>query len=681
MRKTSRYRKTGAAAPVVSQLAQGPAARSGLGRLFALCAACLFLLPASAGVMPPVDLPSAGEVRYAKEAARIYRLAENQARFLLSRLHAWHGDGRYKLLTDSRGTEEHIVRPNTSAVATFAFLCRYGPYSEENTGIGRRELLDTCVIPMLRYLAAVHTTGGKTFDDGAKWGLSWQSALWATQFGQAVWMLWDELPEELRAAALKLVTAEADRVAGREPPFRREFDSKSEENAWDATVLSTALLLMPGSPSRDVWEESLIKWQMSSYAAPSDAFCERIADGKSVKSYFLGANIHDDYTLENHGIAHPDYMCASTMNLEVALDYLMTGRKPLDASLHNCDRIYAQLKYLLLPGAQLVYPSGQDWALFRGVDYVDLHAFHLLYFRDPAALHWLRECIATAEKMQLRHTSGAVYAPEENFFPSAQAHLGYYLSMAWRALMWADAPEGRFGGVRGAKHFPDGKFFVRRTGRAVHTVSWGRKLMIQALADAADPIVGPDWHNGIGTVRLKGSAKPLPVRLADFGVEGKKGAGTCRFRFIVMHGDAVKAEIAVESRPDGSLTVEERLTALKRITTEEIATLSLGILNHPAWIYEKGERRLENAGVETPIPALSGKSVALRGKSLSVDRRLRITCREEIAGSYAGARKWAGSKVIDKIILNHRKGSEQWEPGSVISFQSATISFRGSQKR
>ena len=112
---------------------------------------------------------------------------------------------------------------------------------------------------------------------------------------------------------------------------------------------------------------------MSSFLSPADERSDTVVDGRPVREQFTGANIYDDFTLENHGIVHPDYMTAFSLTLGCTLDFVMTGRQPPEALLYNVAPIYENLKWFWLPDGGFVYPSGQDWGLFRNADWLFKH--------------------------------------------------------------------------------------------------------------------------------------------------------------------------------------------------------------------------------------------------------------------------------------------------------------------
>ena len=87
-------------------------------------------------VMPCVFQPKA-DCPQADAAARIYRAAQGQARYLLGKLHPWNEDTDRLLLTESRSAE-HWIRPNTGTIEGLAFLYSFGPY-DTKTSWGVRE--------------------------------------------------------------------------------------------------------------------------------------------------------------------------------------------------------------------------------------------------------------------------------------------------------------------------------------------------------------------------------------------------------------------------------------------------------------------------------------------------------------------------------------------------------------
>lgn len=599
-------------------------------------------------------------------ADRIYQVTQRQAHHLLATVHPWKEDASLKLLTDSR-SGEHWIRPNTGAISGFAFLYRFGPYEEQAIGVPRQELLDDVILPMMRYLTATHSTGTRTTSDGRPWGDAWQSAHWAQMLGRAGWWIWDDLPPDVRAGIRRVIAHEADRIASSTPPHQIRRDTKAEENAWNAQIFSAAMLIMPDDSRRETWEMQFQQWALSSFLRPADAECDTIVDGRPVRDQFTGANIYDDFTLENHGFVHPDYMGCFGLSMGCAIDYLMTGRRPPDALSYNAAEIYANLKFFLLPDGGSVYPSGQDWTLFRVPSGLGIHCLMAIYGRDPRAWSWFGRTLDTVEKMQARNSDGAVYTKSEYFFPSTQHDRVYSLGRTWLWLHFADDLVDEPVDLRGVLRLDAGRIILNRTATSVHSVSWGARCMAQCVPLRLDRMVSPDQRNGIGSIRLTGSSKPLPVKLIKADVIN--GDNWFTSKLVVEHGDGLfRAQLECQSRADGVWVMRERLMALKDITTDDVATGLIGILNNPTWVYERGQRTVTFDGDATDIKSLSGQVVDGQAvKRVTVDDVLMFESDYPLQARYAGATSAERGRATDRLYLNVIPGQRQWSAGETIS--------------
>lgn len=533
---------------------------------------------------------------------RIYVAAEKLARYLRGLVRPWKEDPSVSLLTESRHDEHHI-RPNAGAVEGFCVLYRFGAYRESAVGVSRAKLLQETILPMMRYLVSTHVAGSRPTGDGRRWGDVWQSAHWAQMLGHGAWYVWDDLPGDVSAGVARVVAHEADRIARTMPPHQIRLDTKAEENAWNSRILSVAVLLMPSDTRRLGWEAAIQKWAMSSFLRPADARSQAVVDGRTVAAQFTGANIYDDFTLENHNIVHPDYMTCFSLSLGASLEYTMTGRRPPECLLHNVPGIYENLKWFVLPDGGFVYPNGQDWQLFRNADWIGPHVQMAVFGRDPDAWSLACRSLDTLEKMQARSDTGAVYAPGETFFASTQTDLLRSLATSWLILKTADRIERAPRDPRGVRRLDSGKIILRRTGSAVHTFSWGAKVMAQCVPYRLDRIVSPHQGNGIGHIMVKGRRGPLPTKLRDVNVT--RGDDSFTAELVLDHGKAVRATLHFCSNPDGSWTMREKLIALSDVTTTEVATGLIGILNHPGWVYERGRRKIRSDARHEEVLALT----------------------------------------------------------------------------
>ncbi|SHG44372.1 hypothetical protein SAMN05443549_10485 [Flavobacterium fluvii] len=607
---------------------------------------------------------------YQQEKDRIYQLIEKQVHHLRGGIQNWKGDSSMKLMTKS-GSGEASIRPNAAFAASMSFLYRFGKFDPATVGLSKKEMLQNEIIPMIRYLVRTHRVGDLKTDDGKAWGDAWQSALWVSLMGNAAWYVWDELPSDIQQGARNVVAHEADRIAAGNPPHKLKLDSKSEENSWNSQVISAALFLMPNDSRYAKWEKALQKWAMSSYLRPADSSSTAIVDQIPVSKQFNGANIYDDFTLENHDIVHPDYMGAWIQNAENDVYYLLSGRKPLQAFLYNLPQIYKNQMRLFLPDGGYCYPSGQDWAIFRNADWMPSHATAVARFNDPEAVYFLRAGLETAEKMQQRNQDGAIYAPGENYFASAQGHLSYWLAQAWLELQFAQKELKPVMQKPGTNYFVDGKFLINRTKNAFHSISWGEKIMIQLMPLAKDHIVSPDQRNGIGSISVNDTVQRVVLKSVDV----KETKNSFVVNMVVQHGKYIQAAIRCESKPNGQLTISEKLTALQDCTTNSVGTLSFGILNNPNWVYEKGSRTLKLDQQESNVKAASGQTNQAVAKSVKVDN-LNFDLGSQSNVIYKAATKMKDSRHTDLLVLNAIKDKHEWKQGNVISENKVTISVK-----
>jgi hypothetical protein len=655
-----------------------------LSRVAVLTFACLFppFIMAAAwpedveptGVMPIVSAPTGLSAPDDLETVqqRIYVAIEKQAHRLLADIHPWSEDENLRLITESKH-EEHWIRPNTGTVLGFAFLCRFGAYDASVVGVSHEDLLKNTVLPMMRYLATTHLTGSRPTSSGERWGSQWQSAHWAHMLGRAAWWVWDDLPEDVRAGVRAVIAHEADRIAATAPPHAVLQDTKAEENAWNSQVLSVAVVLMPEDARRPAWERAYQVWALSSFLRDADKTSSAIVDGQAVSAQFTGANIYDDFTLENHGRVHPDYMTTYVLSMGCILDYTMSGRRSPEAASYNTAGIYENMKWFSLPSGGLVYPNGQDWELYRDPEWLYLHALMAAQGNDPDAWSLLRPCLDTQDRMQARSPSGTVYLEEEYFFPSTLSDQICYNAMAWLALTYrgpiVDQPKIR----RGVRRFDSGKFILNRTETAIHSVSWGAQVMAQVMAYRLDRITSPDPRSGFGEIRIDGDEEPLPLRVRKHAVSNEQDR--YQVTFEVEHGkNQVQAFIEFRSEADGTFWISERLVALADITTSEVATGLVGILNNPLWVYERGERTV-TFGDETRV-VKSGDGITFEAQDVAdanVDGVLLIHGETPLHMFYRGAREAERARFTDKLYLNYIGEKRSWKTGQEISSFTAHI--------
>ncbi|MEI7730571.1 MAG: hypothetical protein WCO56_13435 [Verrucomicrobiota bacterium] len=559
-------------------------------------------------------------------AQRWLALARQETAALQRGLKPWSKDARAKLLTDGR-SHEHGIRPNTQILIGLAIAARFGDTEMECTNA----LAD--LVAILHFVAPTHSAGPLTASDGKKWQNQWQSALWAAQAGVGAWLVWDRLDPELQWLTANLICAEADRFVDVTPPHQVKNDTKAEENAWDSMVISLAANMFSKHPRRAIWEATAIRWQLSSFVTEPDTRSARVVDGKPLKEWGFGPNIHEDYTLENHDRVHPSYMGAITLNQDQHLFYLWAGHPAPEALHFNAQPIYEHLKFFSHPDGRMHFPNGQDWELHR-LTPVN-HAVMNVLFKDREAAYLERATLETCEKMQQREPGGPTLLPQEYFFPSLP---GMYVNAYTMAFLLHAAFGDGVEPVSAAEflhaktrvqNFEQGEFAVQRTPHGWASFSWGNRIMGQAIPFTRDLLGSPYEWSFIGTVEATPTGTPPQPAAPKKGAEYPrilKLARQVTTRYFSVQatlsraGGLVEQAIVFVSLPDGTVAYFERFTARQELELKRLESCKLGVLNEPEWVYQRKPRRLFSASGERFVNGLEASAAfTLPSTWLNVD--------------------------------------------------------------
>jgi hypothetical protein len=503
--------------------------------------------------------------------------------------------------------QEYAVRAWTSTVLSAAVCMKFAGCPAQET--------QPVLLHILREVTRTHLTGGGKTASGKAWGHQWQSAFWAWQAAFAAWLLWPELPDDLRAPVVAMAVDEADRFADLPAPYSEFLDTKAEENAWNSNILVLVSEALPAHPHHAQWRERALEYMISAFATRADRSNNKIVDGRPVRAWVKGPNAHSDFTLENHGIVHPDYMTAISLNLYNAFVYRLLGKPVPDAVFFNAREVYENLKLLSLPDGSLFYPNGTDWSLHL-VDMtweVHVHMERLAHDRQAGAL--AEAALDTLEKMQARNPSGCIFAPGEfvSWPREAEPNAGFLVSMGLLTMkLWAPPANPQplatvWKELEKEQMFEDGKFFVMRTAHSLSSCAWGLRVMAVTIPFARDPIINPINHSYVGltTALEEGADKP-----------GRTGIGSVALECAIDR-DAVVISTVMPAAESGAMHVTIRasqgglphifsFTALpsgKSVYMERWGRAStsvqgglISLLQEPAWVYGRAARDVQAAG-------------------------------------------------------------------------------------
>ncbi len=217
----------------------------------------------------------------------------------------------------------------------------------------------------------------------------WQSSWWVAEMGTAAWFLWDRLDPALQKGAADMVVYHADYIAGKRPGARVKLDSEAETVAWNSTILSLAVNMMPQHPHNAQWREAAKRYVYTIFATPKDTQDDTPGDdGRPVKDWIAGANIHDDFTLENHNRFHIDYEFACYRFLiHGAAMYRLGGNHLPGAFRHHTRDVYEKVMLQCMNGSKFaVYVSDNDWRRYHAwTESAAVHGYLALTESSPLA--------------------------------------------------------------------------------------------------------------------------------------------------------------------------------------------------------------------------------------------------------------------------------------------------------
>lgn len=555
---------------------------------------------------------------------------------------------------------EHGVRPAAHTAKGLALLVRLLPDEVFPVDFSRARAR-YAALALLRGLLRSHGADGGVCADGKPWGGQWQSAYWAALAGEACWLLWDELDEQDRRLAVEMVCREAERFVGVAPPAQLRHNSRAEENAWNSAVVSLAVCLFPEHPRRAVWRDTALRWIASSFSTQADLARTDRMDGKPLRDWISGANLLDDYTLENHGRVHPDYMaCTYLLTSQLPL-YAWAGLPAPEVLQLNLRAIGEALLSLALPDGSVLYPNGQDWGLRRTVDWFEFFATLAVLHEDRRCAAAMRLSLATLQRMAARTSRGAIYLPSETKLPSDQHMMLEYPAHVYALLAErGEGPEPEFAselwtGLSGVHLFEAGRFGIARTPTSIASFSWGAQIMGCVVPMGNDLLLSPEARGLIGHVVPDSGPTEVPeVRGATvarldggFGVAGVLGRGR----------GAVEQRFAFVALPDGRVVYADHLRSTGvAVRLRALSLGTLGVLNDVAWPFHRGVRALAHEGGSESFAAAEARTAAPRrfdSRWLNLDDRLGIV-RAASAGPavYEPAPTSAAGRLEQRLHLN-----------------------------
>ena len=306
---------------------------------------------------------------------------------------------------NSAGSNEQGVRPNADLSMVCAFLYKYGKDKVTlPAGVTWTDVKNMARKSLIFAYSTHKANKLKTCAAGDYWGSTsssdyvWESSLWSMSVAYSAYFQYDSLSVAQKQYVANLVKAECNYELTRTIPTGYAGDTKSEENGWETNILSCALGLYPNDALAPQWYDRLRAFAINCYSHINDATDATIIDPdyntKTVKDLYLGKNLYDDYTLQNHNYFHTSYQNVVVQELGesfLALKMFQAGingteKWKTNALMHNNQNVMDKvLNKLALADGELAMPNGNDWSLFL-YDQITSYATMACFLKDPNAL-------------------------------------------------------------------------------------------------------------------------------------------------------------------------------------------------------------------------------------------------------------------------------------------------------
>ena len=305
----------------------------------------------------------------------------------------------------SAASSEQGVRPNADLSMICAFLYKYGKDKVTlPTGVTWVDV-NKMARKSLIFAYSTHKANKlKTCSAGDYWGSTsstdyvWESSLWSMSVAYSAYFQYDSLTTAQKQYVSNLVKAECNYELTRTIPTGYSADTKAEENGWETNILACALGLYPNDALASQWYDRLRSFAINCYSQINDATDASIIDPsyntKTVKDLYVGKNLFDDYTLQNHSYFHTSYQNVVMQELGesfLAMKMFQTGingseKWKTNALMHNNQNVMDKvLNKLALADGELAMPNGNDWSLFL-YDQITSYATMACFQKDPNAL-------------------------------------------------------------------------------------------------------------------------------------------------------------------------------------------------------------------------------------------------------------------------------------------------------
>lgn len=550
------------------------------------------------------------------------------------------------------GAVEQGMRSLGNFIYVYATLAVDDRYDPAVSGVPQSQV-EAHAKKALRYMTRTHVTGDVAATDGRQWGDQWQSSWWTSRMAGGAHLLWDRLSSHERGLVRRVVTFEADRQVRRDPPSRVQGNTAAEENAWDTEALAWALALFPDHPHAAQWRTALNRWAMNSLSVRGDRDDPRRVEGRAISEWNETVNVHDDFTIENHGGYHAGYMTWPLQSLAWSYYALASADQPVPATLlHHYRDVWERLRSTYLGDGRFAYLGGKDWPRYAyGLYAVLPPAMLMQHLHDDQVARTVEaDRVETLRWEQQLWDDGGFFTGRftgdsfEGWSPEYESDTAAMLAMVSRLGGVIDtderpaplADDELSAQLAGSVVSPKSRFVTARDDGLFTAFSWktleccvgvgGEPHEVLGLVMPGDPHM-VEWAQGqlAGTFSIKGvGAQERGVRWHDIRRLSGGGYATLGERWF---GDSAEEprltqQLAMVSVPGlNRALVLDTARATKPVAMGGSSALDLHLTND---IFNESERRIHTQGEQRTVPGATDGQIDLRGPWVNVDDRLGV---------------------------------------------------------
>ena len=452
----------------------------------------------------------------------------------------------------------------------------------------REQLLDNAV-RMIQAVARDHRLGG----GNEEWS-TFRSARILHLLGMAAWLLWEELDGPTRLLVAKILEHEAERFLNRPAPARLYGDTQAESNAWTGGGIAVAACMLKSHPHREFWAEKANEYMISAYATARDVASDEVIDGKPLNQWLTAPNAFPDYTVENHGLVHPDYLGAISEMVRCAISFRLADEPLPQAVTFNADKVLDLLVFLYLPDGTELYPQNTDYTPRRLDVFVqasDIIPHKPSPLRKACFLRALASMEAMATECPDQPMNGWIGFPYDlgSTWGLTQDYLMFRFFGDGGEALEDNQLEASLAGVFASEY---GKFAVHRTPNTISSFSWrstGKQPKVMGLTMPLDKDVlcYPMPWSYVGQVRESGERIVLEVHSHRLAVHEEGFAVAVELGWC---SDKVRQNCAFVSLPDGRSVYLEERRAKANVAIELATSGNVTVFDDSRWVYQERPR-------------------------------------------------------------------------------------------